>query len=70
MINELAGVEQEITIVLDDYHLIGSEAVHEAVSFLLEHMPQNVRLVVSSRTDPPFPLPKLRARGQLTERPR
>ena len=67
LVNELARIEQQISIVLDDYHLIGSEPVHEAVSFLIEHMPQNVRLLVSSRTDPPLPLPKLRARDQMTE---
>src|SRR3712207_5137021 len=67
LINELAGSEREITVVLDDYHLIGSEPVHEAVSFLIEHMPENVHLVVSGRTDPPLPLPKLRARDQMVE---
>ncbi|MDQ3589466.1 MAG: helix-turn-helix transcriptional regulator, partial [Actinomycetota bacterium] len=67
LINELAGAEREITVVLDDYHLIGSEPVHEAVSFLIEHMPENVHLVVSGRTDPPLPLPKLRAKDQIVE---
>jgi LuxR family transcriptional regulator, maltose regulon positive regulatory protein len=67
LINELADLSREITIVFDDYHLIDSEPVHEAVSFLLEHLPENVHLVVASRTDPPFPLPKLRARDQMTE---
>ena len=67
LINELADLPHEIAIVLDDYHLIGSEAVHEAISFLIEHVPENVRLVVSGRTDPPLPLPKLRVRGQMAE---
>jgi LuxR family maltose regulon positive regulatory protein len=67
LINELADLSREITIVFDDYHLIASEPVHEAVSFLLEHLPENVHLVVASRTDPPFSLPKLRARDQMTE---
>jgi LuxR family maltose regulon positive regulatory protein len=67
LINELARLEQEISIVLDDYHLIDSEPVHEAVSFLLEHLPENVHLVVSGRRDPPLSLPKLRARDQMTE---
>ncbi len=67
LVNELAGIEQEVTVVLDDYHVIGSEAVHEATSFLLEHLPENVHLVISSRTDPPLPLPRLRARNQITE---
>ena len=67
LVNELAEVSREFTIVFDDYHLIGSEAVHEAISFLIEHMPENVRLVVAGRTDPPLPLPRLRARDQMTE---
>jgi LuxR family transcriptional regulator, maltose regulon positive regulatory protein len=67
LINELAGELHEAFIVLDDYHLIDAEPVHEAVSFLIERMPENVRLVISSRTDPPLPLPKLRARDQMTE---
>ena len=67
MINELARVDQEISIVLDDYHLIISEPVHEAVSFLIEHMPENAHLVISGRTDPPLPLARLRARDQMTE---
>ena len=67
LINELAGVPREITVVLDDYHLITSEPVHEAVYFLIEHLPQNVGLVILSRTDPPLPLPKLRARDQMIE---
>ena len=67
LINELARVDQEIFIVLDDYHLITSEPVHEAVSFLIEHMPENAHLVISGRTDPPLPLARLRARDQMTE---
>jgi LuxR family maltose regulon positive regulatory protein len=67
LINELVEVPHEITVVLDDYHLIGSAAVHAAISFLIEHLPENAHLVVSSRTDPPLPLPRLRARGQMAE---
>jgi LuxR family maltose regulon positive regulatory protein len=67
LVNELAGLPQEVSVVLDDYHLIDSERVHEAVSFLIEHMPENVRLFVSGRTDPPLPLPRLRARGRMRE---
>jgi LuxR family maltose regulon positive regulatory protein len=67
LINELADEPHETSIVLDDYHLIDSKPVHEAVSFLIEHVPENVYLVISSRTDPPLPLPKLRVRDQITE---
>src|SRR5215207_247163 len=67
LINELADLSREIVIVFDDYHLIDSEPVHEAVSFLIEHMPQNTHLVLSGRIDPPLPLTKLRVRHQITE---
>jgi LuxR family maltose regulon positive regulatory protein len=68
LINELADVRhEEVTIVLDDYHVIHSGPIHEATSFLPEHLPENVQLVISSRTDPPLPLSRLRARDQVTE---
>jgi LuxR family maltose regulon positive regulatory protein len=68
LINELADARhEEVTIVLDDYHVIDSGPVHEATSFLLEHLPGNARLVISGRADPPLPLAKLRARDQVTE---
>jgi LuxR family transcriptional regulator, maltose regulon positive regulatory protein len=54
-------------LVLDDYHVITSPAVHEALTFLLDHLPPTLRLVIASREDPPLPLARLRARGQATE---
>ncbi|HEX5504760.1 MAG TPA: LuxR C-terminal-related transcriptional regulator [Thermomicrobiales bacterium] len=54
-------------LVLDDYHAITSEDVHAAVSLVLEHLPPAVHLVLTSRVDPPLPLPRLRARGELAE---
>jgi LuxR family maltose regulon positive regulatory protein len=67
LINELDGAGREVTVFLDDYHLIDSEHVHEAVAFLIEHLPENVSLVIATRTDPPLSLSKLRARDQVTE---
>jgi len=69
LINELAADPgpDEVLLVLDDYHLVDSGPVHESVGFLLEHLPPGLRVVVSGRADPPLPLPRLRARGQLTE---
>src|SRR5215218_80859 len=67
LINELADVRDDVTIVLDAYHVIHSGPIHEATTFLLEHLPENVHLVISSRADPPLPLAKLRARDQVTE---
>jgi LuxR family maltose regulon positive regulatory protein len=54
-------------LVLDDYHVIEALDVHEAVAFLLDHLPDQLHLVVATRADPPFPLARLRGRGQLTE---
>jgi LuxR family maltose regulon positive regulatory protein len=54
-------------LILDDYHLIESAPVHSAMRFLLDHLPQQMRLVISSRADPPVNLARLRGRGQLTE---
>src|SRR5215218_10013479 len=67
LINELADLPEEVAIILDDYHLIDSESVHRIVSFLLERLPESTHLVISGRVDPPLPLARLRARGQMTE---
>lgn len=69
LINELdaRSDEDEVLLVLDDYHLIDAQAVHAALTFLLEHLPACLRLVLASRSDPPLPLARLRARGQLAE---
>src|SRR6185312_10025707 len=54
-------------VVLDDYHVIAAPEVHDAVTFLLDHLPDRLHLVVATRSDPPLPLARLRSRGQLTE---
>jgi LuxR family transcriptional regulator, maltose regulon positive regulatory protein len=53
--------------VLDDYHVIESGAIHEALAFLIEHLPPRMQLVISTRADPSLPLARLRARGEMTE---
>ena len=53
--------------VLDDYHLIEIQAIHNALTFLLEHLPPRMHLVIVGRADPPLPLSRLRSRGQITE---
>ena len=65
LINDLAA--DEALLVLDDYHVIGSRQVHESLAFLVEHRPAGICVVLASRSDPPLPLARLRARGQLTE---
>ena len=69
LINELAAqpAEDGVLLVLDDYHLIDAQPVHTPLMFLLEHLPPGLRLVLASRGDPPLPLARLRARGQLAE---
>jgi LuxR family maltose regulon positive regulatory protein len=67
LVNELAGGTDEVVLVLDDYHLIQAPQVHQSLEFLLEHLPASLRLVLASRADPPLPLARLRARGQLAE---
>lgn len=69
LINELAAQprEDEVLLVLDDYHLIDAERVHKPLMFLLAHLPPGLRLVLAGRSDPPLPLARLRAGGQLAE---
>jgi LuxR family maltose regulon positive regulatory protein len=69
LINELASQSggNGIVLVLDDYHLVDARQVHASLSFLVEHLPPGLHLVLASRSDPPLPLARLRARGQLTE---
>ena len=69
LINELAAQpgDGEAVLILDDYHLIDAGPVHESLLLLAEHLPPGLRLVLASRSDPPLPLGRLRARGQLAE---
>ena len=67
LINELASLPESVVLVLDDYHLVEAEAIHELVAFLLHHLPPQVHLVIATRADPPLPLARLRGRGQMTE---
>ena len=66
LINDIARAEPFV-LVLDDYHVIHAPAIHQALDFLLEHMPPALRLVIATRSDPPLRLARLRARGQLLE---
>jgi LuxR family maltose regulon positive regulatory protein len=66
LLNALAAAERPLTIVLDDYHVIDAPETHEIVRTLIEYAPDGVRLLLSSRSDPPLPLARLRVRGQLT----
>jgi LuxR family transcriptional regulator, maltose regulon positive regulatory protein len=67
LINELAELPHQVVLVLDDYQFITEEDAHESVAFIVEHLPENVHLVISSRSDPPLPLGRLRAMGEMNE---
>lgn len=67
LINEIAAFPDEFALVLDDYHAINTPAIHEGITFLLDHLPRSIHLIIASRTDPPLPLARWRARGQLSE---
>ncbi|HEX9028089.1 MAG TPA: AAA family ATPase, partial [Anaerolineales bacterium] len=67
VINAVAACDKSCVLVLDDYHLIASPAIHSALAYLLDHLPENLHIAIGSRSDPPLPLARLRARGQLQE---
>jgi LuxR family maltose regulon positive regulatory protein len=67
LLNALNTLPVNTVLVLDDYHVITTRSIHDALVFLLDHVPPRLHLVIASRTDPPLPLALLRARGELTE---
>ncbi len=62
LVNELADVQDDVVVVLDDYHVIVARDVHDRLGFLLEHLPPQIHVVIATRADPALPLPRLRAR--------
>jgi LuxR family transcriptional regulator, maltose regulon positive regulatory protein len=67
LLNEISKTPMNFMVVLDDYHVLDSKSVDAAFSFMLDHLPPQMHLVIATREDPQLPLPRLRARGQLTE---
>ncbi|MFC5930391.1 helix-turn-helix transcriptional regulator [Cryobacterium melibiosiphilum] len=67
LINDVTQATTRIVLVLDDFHYIDALPVRRALAFLVDHLPERMHLVVASRSDPPLPLARLRARGDLTE---
>jgi LuxR family maltose regulon positive regulatory protein len=67
LLNEVATVPGDLVLILDDYHVIDARPIDNALAFLLDHLPPRMHLVIATREDPHLPLPRLRARGQLTE---
>jgi len=67
LLNEIADFSSDMVLVLDDYHVIESQLIDQAITFFLNHLPPQMHLVVASRIDPSLPLSRLRARGQMAE---
>ncbi|MEM6453056.1 MAG: LuxR C-terminal-related transcriptional regulator [Cyanobacteria bacterium P01_D01_bin.105] len=67
LLNELTAVEENIALILDDYHVIETQAIHDGIGFLLSHLPPQMHLMIASRADPPLSLARLRSHGELTE---
>lgn len=67
LVNEIAAIPRPFILVFDDYHTLEDKAVHQAVMFLLDHMPEKLSLVIATRADPHLPLSRLRTRRQLVE---
>jgi LuxR family maltose regulon positive regulatory protein len=67
LINEISAIEDDFALILDDYHVIGAQPVHDGITFLLDHLPPQMHLVIATRSDPAFPLARLRGRGESTE---
>jgi LuxR family transcriptional regulator, maltose regulon positive regulatory protein len=67
LINEVATGAPELVLVLDDYHSIGNEEIHQGLELLLERLPAQLHLAMASRSDPPLPLARMRVRGELLE---
>ncbi len=66
-LNDLVTLTEPWVLILDDYHVISTPSIHQAIAFLLEHLPPNFHLIISTRVDPPLPLARLRASHDLCE---
>src|SRR5207253_2286764 len=67
LINRLAEQSEQLLLILDDYHLVTEQAIHTSLTYLVEHLPPHLHLILATRADPPLPLSLLRARGHLLE---
>ena len=67
LINDLDSTKNQLILVLDDYQFLSNATIHSGVTFILEHCPRTFHLVIASRSDPPLPLSRMRARAQMIE---
>ena len=67
LIREITAFPEAFALVLDDYHVIEAPPIHQGLAFLLEHLPRNMHVIITSRADPALPLARMRARREITE---
>lgn len=67
LINELASIQEDFYLILDDYHVINNQDVHAVLAYMIDHLPIKMHIIIASRSDPPLPLSRLRTREQLVE---
>ena len=67
ILNDLAGLDEHVVLVLDDFHVVERPEIHDTVAYLIDRLPPRAHLVITTRADPPLPLSRLRARGELVE---
>ena len=67
VLNDLAALAQGVVLVLDDFHVIDRPEIHDTVAYLIDRLPAHAHVVITTRSDPALPLPRLRARGELVE---
>lgn len=67
LVNDISAISANCLLVLDDYHSIDTKEIHKIVELLIEHLPQNISIVITTRVDPPLPVSRLRVRNQLNE---
>jgi LuxR family maltose regulon positive regulatory protein len=67
LLNDIAGLPERLYLVLNDYHVVHKPAIHHALTFMLDHLPPQLHLIITTREEPPLPLHSLRASGQISE---
>ncbi|MEJ2513470.1 MAG: hypothetical protein P8Y72_17965, partial [Anaerolineales bacterium] len=67
LINQITSVPNKFFLVIDDFHLLEDTSIHQGINFLLDHLPPKIHLVITTREDPPIPLPQMRAKGEMLE---
>ncbi|MDY7035475.1 MAG: helix-turn-helix transcriptional regulator, partial [Thermodesulfobacteriota bacterium] len=67
LINDITSVKEDFALVLDDYQQVDVKPIHSIITFLLDHMPQQMHLIIATRSDPPLPLSRLRSQNQMIE---